>query len=118
MRLTAGLPPLNRSVAKAGREGTRGHFTGYLELEDRDYTGKQPVNEFRGWVWQSGTCLDATDETDGCQKEAFFSLRLPIEVLSRALLQGKRPPRPPPDLDQFQVRIEVLPPRRRASPVR
>lgn len=37
-------------------------------------------------------------------------MRLPIEVLSRALLQGKRPPWPPPDLDQFQVRIEVLPP--------
>jgi hypothetical protein len=108
-RWLAPFEPLGGKGRPRG-EGTRGHFTGYLELEGRDYTGKQPVNEFRGWVWQSGTCLDATDETDGCQKQAFFSLRLPIEVLSRALLQGKRPPWPPPDLDQFQVRIEVLPP--------
>ena len=108
-RWLAPFEPLGGNSRPRG-EGTRGRFTGYVDLDDRDYTGQKPVKEFRGWVWQSGVCLDATDETDGCQKKSFFSLRLPIEVLSQALLQGKRPPWPPPDLDQFQVRIEVLPP--------
>lgn len=108
-RWLAPFEPLGGNSRLRG-EGTRGRFTGYVELDDRDYTGQKPVKEFRGWVWQSGTCLDAPDETEGCQRKSFFSLRLPIEVLSQALLQGKRPPWPPPDLDQFQVRIEVLPP--------
>jgi len=106
----APFEPLGSNGRPRG-EGMRGRFTGYVERENRDYTGEKPVKEFRGWVWQSGTCLDpADDATDDCQKKSFFSLRLPIEVLSQALLQGKRPPWPPPDLDQFQVHIEVLPP--------
>lgn len=109
-RWLAPFEPLSGNGRPRG-EGLRGRFTGYVEREDRDYSGEKPVKEFRGWVWQGGTCLDsADDETDGCQKKSFFSLRLPVEVLSQALLQGKRPPWPPPDLDQFQVRIEVLPP--------
>jgi len=91
--------------------GMRGRFTGYVELDDRDYTGEMPVKEFRGWVWQSGRCLDATRESDEhCDKKSFFSLRLPIEVLRDALFQPEKPQWPPPDLDQFQVRVEVLPP--------
>jgi signal transduction histidine kinase len=91
--------------------GMRGRFTGYVELDDRDYTGEMPVKEFRGWVWQSGKCLDAARENDeDCEKKSFFSLRLPIEVLSDALFQPEKPQWPPPDLDQFQVRVEVLPP--------
>jgi signal transduction histidine kinase len=91
--------------------GTRGRFTGYVELDDRDYTGEMPVKEFRGWVWQSGRCLDAASESDeACEKKSFFSLRLPIDVLRDALFQPEKPQWPPPDLDQFQVRVEVLPP--------
>ncbi len=109
-RWLAPFEPLSGNGRPRG-EGRRGRFTGYVEAEERDYSRKKPVKEFRGWVWQRGACLDpADDETDGCQKKSFFSLRLPVDVLSQALLQGKRPPWPPPDLDQFQVRIEVLPP--------
>jgi signal transduction histidine kinase len=91
--------------------GMRGRFTGYVELDDRDYTGEMPVKEFRGWVWQSGRCLDAAKESDeDCEKKSFFSLRLPIDVLRDALFQPEKPQWPPPDLDQFQVRVEVLPP--------
>jgi hypothetical protein len=46
-RWLAPFEPLGGKGRPQG-ERTRGHFTGYLELEDRDYTGKQPVNEFRG----------------------------------------------------------------------
>ena len=95
-------------------EGVRGRFTGYVELPGRDYTGARPVREFRGWVWQGGDCLantgeDASDE-DNCVRQSFFSLRLPVEALREALFRERRPTWPPADLDQFKVRIEVLPP--------
>lgn len=92
-------------------EGVRGRFTGYLEQSGRDYTGARPLREFRGWVWQSGSCLDAAAESDaGCEKKSFFSLRLPVDVLREALFQREKPAWPPVDLDQFKVRVEVLPP--------
>jgi hypothetical protein len=83
--------------------GMRGRFTGYVELDDRDYTGEMPVKEFRGWVWQSGSVWTPPGRRDDCEKKSFFSLRLPIEVLSDALFQPEKPQWPPPDLDQFQV---------------
>ncbi|MBL8415571.1 MAG: sensor histidine kinase, partial [Propionivibrio sp.] len=95
-------------------EGVRGRFTGYLEQAGRDYTGARTVREFRGWVWQDGQCLDdagtgASEQTE-CTRKSFFSLRLPVDVLRDALFQREKPQWPPPDLDQFQVRVEVLPP--------
>lgn len=107
------LAPFETMGAANGRtaEGVRGRFTGYVEREDGDYAGARTVREFRGWVWQSGKCLAAAsdDETD-CEKKSFFSLRLPIDVLRDALFQKTKPLWPPPDLDQFQIRVEVLPP--------
>ena len=94
-----------------GPEGARGRFTGYVELEQRDYTGARTVKEFRGWVWQSAQCLDGTadDEAD-CPKKSFFSLRLPVQALRDALYRQEKPVWPPPDLDQFQVRLQLLQP--------
>lgn len=105
------LPPAGANGALTKAEGVRGRFTGYVELGGDDYTGAKPVREFRGWVWQSGKCQDAsaTDE-DGCEKRSFFSLRLPVEVLRDALFAREKPVWPPPDLDRFSVRVEVLPP--------
>lgn len=93
-------------------EGVRGRFTGYVEQDGRDYTGAKPVKEFRGWVWQAGKCLEAGKEYDDetCPKKSFFSLRLPVDALREALFQREKPQWPPPDLDQFTVRVEVLPP--------
>lgn len=91
-------------------EGVRGRFTGYVERDERNYRGARPVREFRGWIWQNGQCLDAAVEDEGCARQSFFSLRLPVEVLREALFQRARPQWPPPDLDQFEVRVEVLPP--------
>jgi len=99
-------------------EGARGRFTGYLEQAGRDYTGARTVKEFRGWVWQDGHCQEDGNSgasTDAnapaeCTRKSFFSLRLPVDVLRDALFQREKPQWPPPDLDQFQVRVEVLPP--------
>jgi signal transduction histidine kinase len=107
------LAPFEPLAAPPGAraESVRGRFTGYVELEGRDYTGAKPVREFRGWVWQDGACLNAAQTNDeNCERKSFFSLRLPVEVLRDALFQREKPVWPPADLDQFQVHIEVLPP--------
>ena len=51
----------------------------------------------------------------GCPKSSFFSLRLPVDVLRDALFQNAKPVWPPADLDQFKVRVEVLPLERRGA---
>jgi signal transduction histidine kinase len=94
----------------ATREGVRGRFTGYVELEGRDYLAQMPVKEFRGWVWQEAQCADKTQNAEDCARTSFFSLRLPVEVLIADLLRSKKAPWPPADLDDIHVRIEVLPP--------
>lgn len=106
------LPPASTTMPGPKAEGVRGRFTGYVEQPDNDdYTGARPVKEFRGWVWQSGRCLDPTAEVEeGCEKKSFFSLRLPVEVLRDALFAREKPVWPPADLDRFQVHVEVLPP--------
>ncbi|RIX45190.1 MAG: sensor histidine kinase [Rhodocyclales bacterium GT-UBC] len=105
------LAPFEPLPGNGKWEGVRGRFTGYVEQEGRDYTGARTVREFRGWVWQDGKCLDAAaGDAEDCVRKAFFSLRLPVEVLRDALFAAAKPTWPPPDLDQFKVRVEVLPP--------
>lgn len=105
------LAPFEPLPSNGKWEGVRGRFTGYVELPGRDYTGARPVRDFRGWVWQDGHCLAAgTDDEESCERKSFFSLRLPVDILRDALFQREKPTWPPADLDQFQVRVEVLPP--------
>ncbi len=106
------LAPFEQPAGETARaQGRRGRFTGYVERDERNYRGARPVREFRGWVWQGGECIAGTeDAANGCRHDAFFSLRLPVDALRDALFAGARPTWPPPDLDQFKVRIEVLPP--------
>ncbi|MEO7105179.1 MAG: HAMP domain-containing sensor histidine kinase [Rhodoferax sp.] len=98
------------------REGTRGRFTGYVDIGSRDYTHARTVRDFRGWVWQGANCINAPTasgadvQTDDCEKKSFFSLRLPVDVLRDALFQKAKPVWPPTDLRDMQVRVEVLPP--------
>lgn len=105
------LAPFEPLPGNGKWEGVRGRFTGYVEQDGRDYTGAKPVREFRGWVWQDGHCLQGDAATaEACARKSFFSLRLPVEVLRDALFQRDKPTWPPPDLDQFKVRVEVLAP--------
>lgn len=101
-------------LAPGGRAGepVRGRFTGYAERPAADgpanYRGAKPVRDFRAWVWQDGRC--ATEERTDCARRTFFSVRLPADVLRDALFQGGKPTWPPPDLANFRLRLEVLPP--------
>ncbi|MEM4990505.1 HAMP domain-containing sensor histidine kinase [Collimonas sp. H4R21] len=91
--------------------GAHGRLTGFLD-DDSGRVGSRPVKDFRGWIWQSTLC-SKPGEGDGdadCPRSSFFSLRLPVGVLQDALFQEKNPVWPPADLDNIQVRIEVLPP--------
>ncbi len=110
--------PARRSAAV---EGLRGRFTGYTELDERDYTGALPIKEFRGWVWQGAQCADAAQSGDAvqrgdaedasdCAKKSFFSVRLPVDALIADLFETRKTVWPPPDLADIHVRIEVLPP--------
>ena len=108
-RWIAPFEPLPSVGAPRG-EGVRGRFTGYIELDGRDYTGAKPIKEFRGWVWQSGKCLDASADAISCARKSFFSLRLPVESLREAIFQQERPLWPPADLGNYRVHVEVLPP--------
>ncbi|MDP1611470.1 MAG: HAMP domain-containing sensor histidine kinase [Sulfuritalea sp.] len=109
-RWLAPFEPLPGNGSRA--EGVRGRFTGYVERDSANYKSARPVREFRGWVWQSGKCLDAAldDGAGDCARKSFFSLRLPVDALREALFREKKPQWPPPDLDQFRVHIEVLAP--------
>jgi len=91
--------------------GAHGRLTGFLD-DDSGRVGSRPVKDFRGWIWQSTLC-SKPGQGDGdvdCPRSSFFSLRLPVGVLQDALFQEKNPVWPPADLDNIQVRIEVLPP--------
>ena len=105
------VAPFEPLPGTPGAEGVRGRFTGYVEQPGRDYTGARPVTEFRGWVWQDGQCATSPREAEAdCLRPSFFSLRLPVEALREALFAREKPAWPPPDLDQFKVHIELLPP--------
>ncbi len=92
-------------------QGMRGRLTGFWE-QDANLATARPVKDFRGWIWQKGVCnqQELDEVKPDCDKNAFFSLRLPIAVWQEALFEKRRPQWPPEDLDQVQVQLEVLPP--------
>jgi signal transduction histidine kinase len=104
------LAPFEMLTGDLRSDGVRGRFTGYVERDEPNYRGARPVTEFRGWVWQSGRCLDEAQPEEDCERRSFFSLRLPVAVLRDALFQQGRPEWPPADLEQFDVRVQLLPP--------
>ena len=104
------LAPFEIPVQDAnGNQSLRGRFTGYVERDDDNYRGARPQRDFRGWAWQDGACVDGRDGVD-CPRMKFFSVRVPVEPLRRALFDARKPVWPPPDLDRFRVHVQVLPP--------
>jgi signal transduction histidine kinase len=94
----------------AAGPGARGRLTGFAEEADGS-TAIRPQRDFRGWLWQDGRCLDATAaNAETCERRAFFSIRLPIELFRDELLLRPRPAWPPADLDRIEVRVQMLPP--------
>lgn len=105
------IAPFEEEVSSRPNTGIRGRWVGFLEPEVAK-SGARPVRDFRGWAWQKAVCNDA--DKDGkdlnCERNTFFSLRLPIAVLQEALFEKKRPVWPPQDLEQIQVELTVLAP--------
>jgi len=91
--------------------GAHGRLTGFV-VDDNGEADTRPARDFRGWIWQSTRCGRPEQDASNadCPRSAFFSLRLPIEVLQEELFQHKRPIWPPADLDKIAVQIEVLAP--------
>ena len=92
-------------------EGVNGRFTGYVKLEGRDYDKRMPEKDFRGWLWQESRCADVRqDNVQDCERKSFFSLRLPVGELISDLMRDRHAPWPPPDLNNIDVEIVLLPP--------
>jgi signal transduction histidine kinase len=87
----------------------RGRLTGFAEDADGRIVVR-PVRDFRGWLWQGGPCLDGSTAVDTCARRAFFSVRLPVEVLHEDLVASPHPVWPPADLNRIDVRAQWLAP--------
>jgi signal transduction histidine kinase len=96
------------SIGDANASALRGRLTGFVD-DGHTELATRPVKDFRGWLWQSGRCLDGT-AVSGCERRSFFSVRLPVAVLRDALFLGERPEWPPADLHRIHVHLEMLPP--------
>jgi len=105
----------------------RGRLAGFVGAGPHLEARALPVRDFRGWVWQQGDCMDAgvapnvgasvstttpASQTDAatCPRRTLVSVRLPVEAYREALFQTPRPAWPPADLDQTQLRLELLGP--------
>jgi signal transduction histidine kinase len=88
----------------------RGRLTGFAEIPAGDYVFTRPQREFRGWIWQSAACLAGREPTPDCPREAFYAIRLPVELLREELLDKRRPVWPPADLNDIRVQLQVFAP--------
>lgn len=107
--LTTWIAPFER-VSLRGEPLVRGRLAGY------PFTGEQtlapdarPLRDFRGWLWQSATCIAGGEPAD-CPRRVFYSIRLPVEAFREALGGQARPAWPPQDLDRIRVHVQVLAP--------
>ena len=87
----------------------RGRLTGFTEDADGSVLPR-PVRDFRGWLWQGGPCLDGGKAPDACERRAFFSVRLPVEVLHEDVIVSPHPVWPPADMNRIDVRVQWLAP--------
>ena len=87
----------------------RGRLTGFAEDADGRLLPR-PVRDFRGWLWQGGPCMDGGTDLDACARRAFFSVRLPVEILHEDVVTSARPVWPPADMNRIDVRVQWLAP--------
>ncbi|MDR0776644.1 MAG: HAMP domain-containing histidine kinase [Azonexus sp.] len=107
------IAPFEALPSKRGAlvDGVNGRFTGYVERAGRDYDKRMPERDFRGWLWQEARCADAQqDKHQDCERRSFFSLRLPVVELIAGLPRTRQTLWPPPDLNDIEVDIFLLPP--------
>lgn len=116
---SAEVRPADRPAIERGaaRYADRGRLAGFVAPADgADRLGLvTPNRDFRGWLWQSGQCLDGKlavvdGAESGCPRVSFFSIRVPVARFQRALFSGSAPVWPPSDLDQIRVHVEAWAP--------
>jgi two-component system, OmpR family, sensor kinase len=99
------------ALSEPGASLVRGRLTGFEDSgEPTLASGARPVRDFRGWLWQSGRCADATQQLPACPRRVFFSIRLPVDAFRDALFEGTRPVWPPADLDRIRVHMQMFAP--------
>jgi signal transduction histidine kinase len=87
----------------------RGRLTGFAEDADGGVLAR-PARDFRGWLWQGGPCLDGSQALGSCERRAFFSVRLPVELLHEDVVASPHPAWPPADMNRIDVRAQWLAP--------
>jgi len=87
----------------------RGRLTGFAEDAGGNVLPR-PVRDFRGWLWQGGPCVDGGTDVAACARRAFFSVRLPVEVLHDDVVTSPHPVWPPADMNRIDVRVQWLAP--------
>ena len=92
------------------RGGLRGRLTGFAERQDGDYAHSRPQRDFRGWLWQSPDCVAGQPTGADCEREVFYSIRLPIAVLAEETDADHKRSWPPPDLGDMRVHVAMLAP--------
>ncbi|WP_342720996.1 HAMP domain-containing sensor histidine kinase [Acidovorax sp. FHTAMBA] len=99
------------ALAPQGTVSTRGRLTGFVDTGDAALDIRaRPVRDFRGWLWQSGTCRDLAGALPGCARRTFYSVRLPVELFREALFQKRPLVWPPDDLGAMRLRVQMLAP--------
>jgi signal transduction histidine kinase len=107
-RRYAWIAPFEPEPATAANV-VRGRLTGFAEDADGGILSR-PARDFRGWLWQGGPCLDDGKDLDACTRRAFFSVRLPVEVLHEDVVTSPHPVWPPADMNRIDVRVQWLAP--------
>ena len=111
--------------AKQRRSGFRGRLTGFAVASNGQVSGR-PDQEFRGWLWQDGRCLEGLTPTTptaptpptptpptpsvSCLKRSFFSVRLPVDLFRADLNDNSSVVWPPKDLNSIRVRVQAFAP--------
>ena len=99
------------ALAPQGTVSTRGRLTGFVDTGEAALDIRaRPVRDFRGWLWQSGTCRDLAGALPGCARRTFYSIRLPVELFREALFQKRPLVWPPEDLGTMRLRVQMLAP--------
>lgn len=112
---TTWIAPLELQERESAPAGNAlvGRWAGFLEADTQAQGSEliresRPVREFRGWVWQSSSCVDPASTAADCPRRAFFSIRLPAESLREAIWRKPQVVWPPADLNEILVSMQVM----------
>lgn len=101
---------LNSLAANPNRPLT-GRLSGYHDTGSAHHFTR-PDRDFRGWVWQQQCPPENSSPPNSrpCQRQVFFSMRIPIPAWREALLKQNTVQWPPEDLQQTRLHIKVMSP--------